>query len=127
MVKRTGPRNYQTQSIIAEIEPKAHESRFWKRIVQDLKKPSRQKRVINVYKIDKYAKEGETIIVPGKVLSVVNERYFRPKDVTYLRGDYSKINKELGWSPRISLESMVEKMVKFDHDIASGQIDYFGI
>ena len=70
MVKRTGPTNYQTQSIIAEIEPKAHESRFWKRIVHDLKKPSRQKRIINVYKIDKLAKDGETIIVPGKVLSV---------------------------------------------------------
>ena len=63
----------------------------------------------------------------GRVLSVVNEDFFRPKDVTYLRGDYSKINKELGWSPRTSFESMVEKMVKFDHDIASGQIDYFGI
>ncbi len=70
MVKRTGPTNYQTQTIIAEIEPKAHESRFWKRIVQDLKKPTRQRRVVNVYKIDKFAKEGETIIVPGKVLSV---------------------------------------------------------
>ncbi len=63
----------------------------------------------------------------GKVLSEVNEDFFRPKDVTYLRGDYSKINKELGWSPRTSFEAMVERMVKFDLDLATGQIDYFGI
>ena len=41
--------------------------------------------------------------------------------------DYSKINKELGWSPSTSFEAMVEKMVKFDLDIANGRIDYFGI
>tara|TARA_B100000686_G_scaffold353824_1_gene461011 strand:+ start:77 stop:1114 length:1038 start_codon:yes stop_codon:yes gene_type:complete len=63
----------------------------------------------------------------GKVLSEVNDAFFRPKDVTYLRGDYSKINKELGWSPSTSFEAMVEKMVKFDLDIANGRIDYFGI
>jgi len=28
--------------------------------------------VVNVYKIDKYARDGETILVPGKVLSVGN-------------------------------------------------------
>jgi len=55
---------------LQELEPKVKDSRFWKRIVKDLNKPSRQRKVVNVYKIDKYAREGETIIVPGKVLSV---------------------------------------------------------
>jgi len=70
MVKRTGPTNYQLRKLIEEIEPIAYQSRFWKRILNDLKKSTRQKRVVNVYKIDKYARDGETIIVPGKVLSV---------------------------------------------------------
>ncbi len=68
MVKRTGPTNYQLQKLLAELE--GTNSKFWKRVANDLRKPTRQRRIVNVYKINKYAKEGETIIVPGKVLSV---------------------------------------------------------
>ena len=70
MVKRTGPTNYQVQELLRELETKALESRFWKRIIKDLTKPTRQRRTVNVYKIDKFAKEGDTVIIPGKVLSV---------------------------------------------------------
>ncbi len=70
MVRLTGPTNYELQALLAQLEPKARQSRFWKRITQELHKPSRQRRVVNVYKIDKYAQEGEMVIVPGKVLSV---------------------------------------------------------
>jgi|SRR3989338_2157664 len=69
-MRRTGPTNYQLQNLLKELEPKAVSSRFWKRIVTDLKKPSRQRRTVNVYKINKVASDGDTIIVPGKVLSV---------------------------------------------------------
>jgi len=65
-----GPTNYQMQLLLQELEPKVKDNRFWRRIVKDLKKPSRQRRVVNLYKINKFVKEGETIIVPGKVLSV---------------------------------------------------------
>jgi large subunit ribosomal protein L18e len=67
---RTGPTNFQLQTLLLELEGKALESKFWKRVLSDLRKPSRQRRTVNVYKIDKHAKEGETIIVPGKVLSL---------------------------------------------------------
>ena len=70
MVKRTGPTNYQLNELLSEIESKARSSNFWKRIAQDIKKPTRQRRTVNVYKIDQFAQEGEVIIVPGKVLSV---------------------------------------------------------
>lgn len=72
MVKRTGPTNYQLQQLILELEPKALISRFWKRVLEDLKKPSRQRRIVNLYKIEQFAQDGETILVPGKVLSVGN-------------------------------------------------------
>jgi GDPmannose 4,6-dehydratase len=42
--------------------------------------------------------------------------YFRPEELTYLRGDSSKIRESLGWMPTISFETMVEEMVKFWHD-----------
>tara|TARA_B100001057_G_C22865793_1_gene956437 strand:+ start:2805 stop:3839 length:1035 start_codon:yes stop_codon:yes gene_type:complete len=54
----------------------------------------------------------------SKVLCEVDEKYFRPSDVNYLRGDYSKIQKELGWRPTTSLETMTEKMVISDIEIA---------
>ncbi len=72
MVKRTGPTNYQLQQLLHELKSKALSSRFWKRIAQDLEKPTRQRRIVNVYTIDQVAQNGETIIVPGKVLSVGN-------------------------------------------------------
>ena len=70
MVKRTSPTNYQLKELLLEIESKAGSSHFWKRIAQDIKKPTRQRRTVNVYKIDQFAQEGEIIVVPGKVLSV---------------------------------------------------------
>ena len=70
MVKRTGPTNYQVQQLITELQTKARESLFWKRILNDIQKPTRQRRVVNLYKIDQCSADGETIIVPGKVLSI---------------------------------------------------------
>ena len=67
---KSGPMNYQLQMLLAELSTKARESRLWKRVIKDLMKPSRQRRVVNVYKIEKNAKDGETILVPGKVLSL---------------------------------------------------------
>ncbi|MEA3378742.1 MAG: 50S ribosomal protein L18e [Nanoarchaeota archaeon] len=42
--------------------------RIWKRLASDLERPNRIRRIINIEKLNKYAKEGETIAVPGKVL-----------------------------------------------------------
>lgn len=41
---------------------------FWKRVKELLEKPRRKRVAVNISKIDQYSKEGETIIVPGKVL-----------------------------------------------------------
>ena len=72
MVKRTGPSNQNLKKLIQELKEKslAEGVKLWKRIAHDLEKPSRQRRTVNIYKIDQFAKDGETIIVPGKILSV---------------------------------------------------------
>ena len=44
--------------------------KLWKRIALDLEKPTRQRREVNVYKLDQYTKDGEQVIVPGKVLGM---------------------------------------------------------
>jgi len=43
-----------------------------------------------------------------------DERYMRPADVFYLRGDSSKAQEELGWKPKTSFEEMVSRMLKND-------------
>ena len=53
----------------------------------------------------------------SKELAVVDKKYFRPSDVTYLRGDYSKIKNDFGWEPTTSFEEMTEKMIKSDIDL----------
>ena len=45
---------------------------FWKRVRELLSKPRRKRVAVNISKIDKYSKEGETVIVPGKVLGSGN-------------------------------------------------------
>ena len=69
MVKH-GSTNFQLQQLLLELESKALQSKFWKRVMKDLNKPSRQRRTVNLYKIEECAIPGETILVPGKVLSV---------------------------------------------------------
>jgi len=59
-------KNPQTQTVIQEL--RAARTPLWKRVASDLMKPSRQRRIVNIFKIDAYAKDGEVIVVPGKVL-----------------------------------------------------------
>ncbi len=70
MVKLTGPTNYQLKELLVQLDDKGRQNNFWKRIAEDLRRPTRERRTVNVYKIEKFAQDGETIVVPGKVLSV---------------------------------------------------------
>ena len=63
-------KNIQIENLIVELKKKAIEEKvaIWKRVATDLEKPSRSRRIVNLYKIDKFAKENETVVVPGKIL-----------------------------------------------------------
>ncbi len=71
MVKRTGPTNPQLQELIVSLKKLSSESKasVWKRVASDLEAPTRNRRVVNLYKINLHAKDNEIIIVPGKVLA----------------------------------------------------------
>ena len=69
-MKRTGPTNFQLQNLLVLLEKKSLESKLWRRVADDLKKPTRQRRIVNLYKLNENAREGEIMLVPGKVLSV---------------------------------------------------------
>ncbi len=63
-------KNPTTTALIQELRKTAIEQNvaLWKRIADDLEKPSRGQRTVNVFKLDATAADGETVIVPGKVL-----------------------------------------------------------
>jgi large subunit ribosomal protein L18e len=72
MVKRTGPQTLELLKLIKALRSLSIKEnvKLWKRIAEDLERSTRIRRVINLYKIDKFAKDNEIIIVPGKVLGV---------------------------------------------------------
>lgn len=49
-----------------------HKSPIWKDIGKRLEKPLRTRAVVNIARIDKYAPEDSTVVVPGKVLGIGN-------------------------------------------------------
>lgn len=69
-MKRTGPTNPLLKNLIHELKKRSSEQNvnIWKRVALDLEKPSRQRRIVNLSRINRYTKENEIIVVPGKVL-----------------------------------------------------------
>ena len=49
-----------------------------------------------------------------KIHVKVDKIYFRPNEVEYLKGNYSKINKLIGWKPKMTFEKLVNNMVDYD-------------
>jgi large subunit ribosomal protein L18e len=69
-MKKTGPTNNHTMELIKELKTLSinEQAKIWKRVALDLEKPTRQRRVVNVSRINRFTKEDEVIVVPGKVL-----------------------------------------------------------
>ncbi len=71
-MKRKLVKNIQTIELIRALKKLSIESNvnLWKRLASELESSTRSKRVINIYKLNKYTKDNDLVIVPGKVLSV---------------------------------------------------------
>ncbi|QIB74845.1 50S ribosomal protein L18e [Halogeometricum borinquense] len=83
-MSKTNPR---LNSLIAELKAVSRESgaNVWQDVADRLEKPRRTHAEVNLGRIERYAKEDETVIVPGKVLgSGVLE-----KNVTVAAVDFS--------------------------------------
>lgn len=63
-------KNDQLTGLITALKTLAIEKKgaLWKTIAVELAKPTRRKREVNIYKLENHTKEGDIIIVPGKVL-----------------------------------------------------------
>ena len=69
-MKRTGSTNPLLRDLIGELKKRSNEQsvNLWKRIALDLEKPTRQRSVVNLSRINRHTKENDVIVVPGKVL-----------------------------------------------------------
>ncbi len=67
-----GPENPQTIKLAAQAEKTARQNKsgLWKRAAQALNARRRSRAEVNLYKLDRFTKEGETVLVLGKVLGV---------------------------------------------------------
>ncbi|MBN2423250.1 50S ribosomal protein L18e [Candidatus Woesearchaeota archaeon] len=64
--------NMHLNSLITDLKTVSikQDVKIWKRIALDLEKPTKKRRIVNLSKIDRFSKDNETIVVPGKVLGM---------------------------------------------------------
>ncbi|MCD6357256.1 MAG: 50S ribosomal protein L18e [Thermoprotei archaeon] len=69
-MKRTGPTNVHLRRLIHLLRKKARENRapIWRRVAELLERPTRIRPEVNVSKINRYTRDGDAVVVPGKVL-----------------------------------------------------------
>ncbi len=109
MVKRTGPTNVQLRKLVQELKKKATKEKapIWKKLAAELEKPARIRREVNLYKIGKAVREGETAVVPGKVLGTGS----LGKDVTVAAWRFSSSARDKVKNG-ISISQLMEKNPK---------------
>lgn len=83
-MSKTNPR---LNSLIAMLKSVSRESgvRVWQDVADRLEKPRRTHAEVNLGRIERYAREDETVVVPGKVLG----SGVLQKDVTVAAVDFS--------------------------------------
>ena len=59
------------QELLSSLKKQSIENKdgVWKRVALELERPTRQHRVVNLSKIEKYTNDNDVVIVPGKLLS----------------------------------------------------------
>lgn len=67
---RTGPTNPNLRKLIIDLKKLSNKEKvnIWKSVALELEKSTRQRRFVNISKINLYSKDDETVLVPGKVL-----------------------------------------------------------
>jgi GDPmannose 4,6-dehydratase len=50
---------------------------------------------------------------------VIDEKHFRPEELENLKGDSSKLRKELSWKPEYTFETMLDEMIEY-------WVEYYG-
>ena len=52
-----------------------------------------------------------------KIIIKIDKKYFRPGEVDFLKGDYSKAKKLLKWKPKYKSDDLINDMINFEKDL----------
>lgn len=88
-----------------------NKAKIWRYVAELLQRPRRLRPQVNVYKINRYTKDGDTVVVPGKVLGAG----FLDHKVTVAAYAYSETAKkkiEDAGGTVISIRELIEKNPK---------------
>ena len=59
----------------------------------------------------------DVLLEEGKEVVAIDTKYYRPTEVDMLVGDSSKAQKQLGWTPKYDLQSLIREMVHSDIEL----------
>jgi large subunit ribosomal protein L18e len=67
---KSGPTDPNTRALINTLKRISikHETRIWRRVAELVSRPARKRPAVNVGKIGRHTKDGDIVVVPGKVL-----------------------------------------------------------
>lgn len=85
-----GITNPNMQSLIEELRKSGSDVALWSSVARNLSKPSRQRRIVNVSRLNHFTAEDEVVVVPGKVLGSGELKH----KLTVAAWDFSKSARE---------------------------------
>ncbi|BBL45391.1 50S ribosomal protein L18e [Nanobdella aerobiophila] len=109
MVKRTGPTNIYLRKLIHKLkkEGKKNEAGIYLYLAKLLNRSTRKRVEVNLGKLQKYAKDGDTVVIPGKLLASNN--FNKKLTISVWRYSQSAREKaEKAGSTIISIEELLE-------------------
>lgn len=77
---------------------------------------------INIEWMGEGLKEKGINLETGEILVEVSPDYFRPTDVDFLLGDYSKAREKLGWEPKTGFDKLIKVMIDSEIKQLNNQI-----
>lgn len=65
-------KNQQLTALVTELKKVSRDNKvkIWDRIASELERPARLNREVNLTRLNRYCKTNDTVVVPGKVLSM---------------------------------------------------------
>ena len=52
----------------------------------------------------------------NQIIIKIDKKYFRPGEVDYLKGNFTKARKQLNWKPKYNINSLIDEMIKSELD-----------
>ena len=85
--------------------------------IKDFVNRATKKIGLNIKWVGKGIKEKAINIENKKIILECRKRYFRPLEVDYLKGNALKAKKKLKWYPKISINNLIDEMIKYETKI----------